>query len=447
VQQVTTGCTASKKFFMKFINAVIISSLLLCCADIFYSCEKTNVRLEDNAASNDPDITYLEDNVINMSTVKMDSFITSGKEIFMVGTQADPVFGKMSANSYAEIVLPASNNIYGTDFIFDSICLQLLPTGNYSGDTTLPFKINVHRLTEPIANDDAEDSYYQTRTFNCDALPIASVTTVIKPTSKKPFSIRLPDALGQDWMQKLKTKDYVVFSQERFRDYFKGIVFRTDSSLNKNIFYFSSDSGKALIRIYYKERGLFTTSKQIDFTFNSNKQFTNITHNYAGTYLSLFNATKKEEFSSNLTGHQTLVHSNLPSFVKFTFPEILTLKELFPFVKVIKAELEIKPLEGSYRYPYLLPPTLLLAIGTSSNTVSSYLYKDGTTDFQTGNLVYDPLNIAKTTYSFDITSYISTVLSEGRFSEKTLLLSANVGSAVSESSVKDVKLKLYVLGL
>jgi hypothetical protein len=98
----------------------------------------------------------------------------------------------------------------------------------------------------------------------------------------------------------------------------------------------------------------------------------------------------------------------------------------------------------------------LLAIGTSSNTVSSYISTDGTTDFQTGNLVYDRLNIAKTKYSFDVTSYINTLITEGRFSEKTLLLGANVGSAVSEtqrlvlndqSSIKDVKLKLYVLGL
>jgi hypothetical protein len=441
---------------MKFISAVFLSCLLCFTVAGIYSCEKTSVKLEDNAASNDPDITYLEDMPVTMSTVKLDSFVTSGLEQFMIGTHNDTVFGKMSANSYAEIVLPATNSLNGTDVLFDSICIRLMPTGNYSGDTTLPIKINVHQLTKNIENDDAEDVFYQTKTVDFSGTPIASFSGQIKPTSKKIMSIRLPDSLGQNWMNKLRTNNYTFQSQERFRNYFKGVVLQTDSVVNKNIFYFNSDSNKVLIRLYYKNRGLTNIAGHIDFTFNSSKQFVQLAYNYNNTAFSLFHPTKKQELSSSLTGGRALMSSNNASYVKFSFPGILTLKELFPFVKVIKAELEIKPLEGSYRYPYALPATLLMNTGNTSNNVTGNLYDAATEELQTGNLVLDKLNNANTKYSFDVTEFINVLIDEGRFSERTLLLGQGSAAATKETQrlilndqtvKKDVKLKLYVLGL
>ena len=74
----------------------------------------------------------------------------------------------------------------------------------------------------------------------------------------------------------------------------------------------------------------------------------------------------------------------------------------------------------------------------------------------TGDLYIDDLYGEKTQYTFDITSFITHLINEGRFSELALMLVP--ASGISDSKLerlvvndqtlsKGIQLKLYVLGL
>lgn len=155
--------------------------------------------------------------------------------------------------------------------------------------------------------------------------------------------------------------------------------------------------------------------------------------------------------------HTALLSNYLPSYIKITFPDILNVKQTYPYVKVVKALLEIRVNNSSNTDPYQLPGQLMMYVSDLNNQVSAVLTDPLNVQVpQTGNLVVNSLIENGTNYSFDITSYINTIIAEGRFSTKALLLSAvnnNYKSTTSRLAVfnkdndPDIRLKLYVLGL
>ena len=116
----------------------------------FYSCDKVNITFTGNSTAGDPNVIYLDNNKVNISTMKLDSFSTAGGQVFMIGTHFDSSFGKISADSYSEVQIPASNTVKGLNVIFDSLQLVLMPNGNFAGDTNSVYKISVYRLDENI---------------------------------------------------------------------------------------------------------------------------------------------------------------------------------------------------------------------------------------------------------------------------------------------------------
>lgn len=421
------------------------------------ACDKVDVVFQNESADADPNITYLENTQIALSTFKLDSFKTSGNSTFMVGTHNDTNFAKITASSYAEIVIPAENPLPGQNIEFDSIVMVLKPTGNYYGDTTLPFKLSVHRVIQKIDNEDTtNNTFYYPMAFPYEIDELGSTTTYVKPTRKKEVTIRLADELGIDWLKKMKEQNTIFSNQENFRAYFPGVVIRSDSMSNNALYYFNSDDSTVLIRLYYRLRTTQTTSKYLNFRFRSEKQYNNIVYNKTNTPFKIYRQYKREIYESAQMNNRAYISNNMPSYAKITFPNLVSLKEAHPYIRILKAELQIHPAPGTFQYPYSLPDSLVVAISNSDNLFSSNLQNsDGS--LQTGNLTVDKLNGAEPTYTFDITSYINTVLSEGVFSTKALFLGSSESSGDQASkrliindqiiSSSGIKLKLYVLGL
>ena len=117
--------------------------------------------------------------------------------------------------------------------------------------------------------------------------------------------------------------------------------------------------------------------------------------------------------------------------------------------------LEIKPLQGSYHYPATLPAEIVLQETNSDNYPGVYIFNSDGQTTQNGSLVYDPLNNVNTKYVFNITDFINRLIEEGQFSTKALLLGSagntleqSLQLIINDQSIqKDVKLKVYVLGL
>lgn len=428
--------------------------LVLLCSSCLYSCDKADVVFSDNSNVNDPSLVYLDDQNITLETLKLDSFVTSGHDVFMCGSHPDAFCGKINADSYAEILLPATNPVDGLNVAFDSLELIVVPQ-QYYGDTTMPFYLGVHQLTSMIENDDNNDTYYSPREFASTASPIGAIRTVIQPGKKKELKIKLADYVGQDLLNKFKNDRPEVQTQDDFREYLKGFCLKTDTSFNKTIYYFNGTSGgKALLRLHYRVLGSISTSKSMEFEYKTAKQYNHLWYNFSQSPFQTFPATRPAYRSSGIMLNKAYVQNNISAYARISFPDLFNLKELHPYVKVIRAILEVEPAKESTTFPYQLPETLAMYISNGSNRLDGILTDDGGYT-QSGNLLVDDLYGKDTRYSFDITSHINTLLTEGRLSTKVLLLgSPDYGDVKTyrllineQGSTQTIHLKLYVLGL
>lgn len=444
--------------FSKLIAGILCFTIFI---SLISSCEKANIEFGESVLADDPNITFLDNYKVDIATFKPDSFQTSSNEILSLGYHYDPVFGVVKSGSYMQINLPETNPVANQTLTvtLDSLELIIRPSGAFYGDSATALKINVYRLTQnitdPVYN---TDSYYNTSTFGYDASsPIGQQTVNLYGKSGTAVHIRLSDALGQELLTKFKDNHEDISSTERFINYFKGIYINTDSLITNSLAYFSAPSDSAIIRLNYHDNGLFPEKKFIDFTYTQEKQFNSFNFRHSNPNFTAFINKKAQLIPSSLSGNQSYLNTNLGTSIKITFPTILKLKELYPYIKVVKAELVIKPNAQSYAYPYQLPKTLSLYSTNENNYPITPFYTGATNpQIQTGNLTIDYLYGEKTNYSYDVTSYINALIDEGQFSTSAVLLYPTIGNLDSgiqrlilndQNSSSSIQLKLYVLGL
>jgi hypothetical protein len=77
------------------------------------------------------------------------------------------------------------------------------------------------------------------------------------------------------------------------------------------------------------------------------------------------------------------------------------------YLAVMKAQLVIKPIAGTYSPLYALPPAVNVALTNEANSIGTPL------PYGSGNLIIDYLYGTNTSYSYDITTYIQNALTQG----------------------------------
>ena len=437
-------------------NATRFLLFLLLIAISQSACTKTDIEFKDEDDGTDPSITYFDNYPVELSTYKTDSFITSGHSSWSIGYHRDSWFGNTEAAGYTELLLPEENPLKSQSVLFDSLVLVLKPNGPYYGDTTLPIHYVVNSLTQNIRNEDDDTRYYYPRTFSYDPVPVGTRTVAIRPNRDTLITIRLNDALGQDLFQKLRTNATEIQTQSAFTNYIKGFRIGVDTSLTNTLTYFSIPSDSMVLRLDYRINGTTFQEKQLKFKVNTNRQYNFLKTDRQNTAINIFTEYKKQLKSSALTSHKAFIHSNLGMMVKINIPDLLSLKELHPFVQVLKAELIVRPAPGTYSYPYVLPGALSLYSTDESNALISQLTDATGQSVLTGNLQIDHLYGEHTYYSYDITAFIKSVISEGQFSKSALMLTASTGTTETslqrlvindQTLARGIQLKLHVLGL
>lgn len=423
------------------------------------SCEKVNVEFGAAVSKTDPNIIYFDNYTVDVATFKYDSFRTNSNEVLAMGYHFDPVFGIVKAGSFAQISLPSTNSIGGAivPVIYDSLELIIKRSGELYGDSSRLIKVNVYRLAENINNNAIGDYYYNTSSFNYYPTPIGQQTISLYGKSGTSIHIKLSDVLGQELFARFKNNNDEISTQEKFINYFKGIYINTDSVITNSLAYFSVPTDSALIRLTYHENGTYPEKKQLDFTYTKDRQFNNISFRHLNPNFSAFINGKEQVIPSSSSGDQSFLNSNLGSAIRITFPTLLNLKELYPYIKVVKATLVVKPDSASYSFPYQLPASLNLYSTDATNALGLGLYyTDYSSGLQTGDLFIDYLYGQNTNYSYDITSFINTKITGGQFSTSALLLYPSMGNLdagiqrliVNNTNNKhSIQLKLYVLGL
>lgn len=445
--------------FLHFCKKYKALHLLILAGLILISCNKAVVNFGEEALTDDPNIIFTDTMTMNLATYQMDSFATSGDTIFIAGIHTDSLLGKYEAKAFMQLGVPAINELNGcTNCIFDSLVFTSRFSGSYMGDTTEVFTANVHRLNQQMIVDETSIGY-NTSSFTFDATPLGTaIFTTPRPSSKNLVSMKLNDQYGHELFEMLKRNSDTITDAGLFHKYFNGIVLTGAGTNQRSIYYFTpAESGSNIVmKLYYRQNGSAPVQASVDFpTTSFTFQFNAFTYDKSGTPLSVFTPEKKQILPSTATENMAFLHGNSGLFPHITIPALLSLKELSPYIKVVKAELEITPSLSNYASGsgYQLPPAIALYQSDEDKNLGGVLYDLSGTTVQTGNLVIDHLYHKDTRYTYDLTSYVNNIMDHGIFSQKSLVLlpfsNTYENRLVLNNAInnKSVKLKLYVLGL
>ena len=387
----------------------------------WFACKKVDIQFGDQLLDNAyTQIIKVDSFTADISTVLVDSFVTSGKGVSVVGAYNDPIFGNILSNTYMDLVPP----VYVDSFqntTFDSLCLLLLPDKSYYGDTSKPVQINVSRLTQPIIGyEDNLNTFYNNREFTVAPALIGSQNCIVRPLRSDSIKIRLSDVLGRELLKKMQDpNDNDVKTNDFFLQYFNGI--RLSSPSTSSLLFGCKDS--LTMRLYYKKPDLYLQSKTLDFKMaNKSHHFNNIKVDRSTTILK--NLATAKQLPSSVTGNAAYTSFLGGVMAKIRFPSVRDILKLPNFTKVIKATLVVRPLRSTYTDAYQLPPLLRLSSTTQLNQIGNDLayVVNGSATAQTGSLVIDNLYGENTNYAYDVTAYVKTLTLDGTLNNNGLLL-------------------------
>ena len=408
-----------RRSFACFIPAIL---LLFIISTGIISCQKETINFTtpfvDNGTTN---IVLVDSSTLELSTIYVDSFPTSGSGVIFAGNYADPQFGKISAESYMQVGLPPAVT-FPNGSVFDSVEVILKLNKTYYGDTTRPYTVSVHQLTQALALSQGQSAFYNISSRTYDPTPLGSTQLTVRPGVTDTISVRLSQAFGQDLFNKLNTNALEIQNIAQFLNYFPGMAF-TGSSTNNLVLGFNDS---AILRLHYLKPGVITQDAWVDFNItNGNLSFNHITADRSGTPLAALGPGNKQLFSSQ-TGNAAYSQYISGVMMKIGFPNILNLQSLPRYVRIISAQLLVKPVINSYLPYYTLPPQLMLSTTDQYNlpgatlTVTNPL--TGATSSQYGNLFIDNVYGTGTVYTYDVTSYLQSQIAITQNNKNGLLM-------------------------
>jgi hypothetical protein len=234
--------------------------------------------------------------------------------------------------------------------------------------------------------------------------------------------IKLSPSKGADFFDKLRSKATQFSSESSFLDYFRGISIQPNAA-SKAAFGFNLADSSVRVRLHYHLTIPYKTDKYLDFIITrSSYQFNRIITDRTGTMLARTTAGQKEFFAS-ASNPFAITQSGTGVYLKAKFPALRDLLKLNPVVRLMDAKLVLKPIKGSYDYGInKLPPALQLRATDASNIPGSALLDTTGQSVQYRSPVIDDLYGINTTYTFDVTSYISALLNNSGTAERSLFL-------------------------
>ncbi len=386
-----------------------------------FACKKVDIKFGDQFLDNDyTQVIKVDSFTADLNTIYVDSFVTSGLGVSLIGGYTDPYFGTASLKTYCELIPPAYVDSFAFT-TFDSLALLIIPDKSYYGDTTKSIHVDVHRLSESIIGYETNLSVlYNTQNFAVNATPIGSKDFVVRPARADTIKIRLNDALGKELLTKLQDpNDNDIKGSDFFLQYFKGL--RISSPAGGSVAFGAKDS--VTMRLYYKKPGAYLQGKEWDFKLGvKTHHFNNISVDRSAAVLKDLATTKK--ISSASAGNRAFTSYIMGAMTKIRFPSVRDIFKIKNYVKILKATLVVRPERGTYTTDIALPPLLRLSSTTTLNRLGDDLavFVNGTASAQTGNLFIDYLSGENTSYAYDVTSYIKTLTLDGTLNDNGVLL-------------------------
>jgi hypothetical protein len=393
------------------------------------------------------DMNLIDTFSVSLSTVVMDTIVTSNEKTLLVGSYNDDVFGKITSRGYFQIGIPNSDyfSIVDDNDNFDSLNLVIKYNNYYFGDTTKSQRLYVYQLAENIELNDNDEITSET-TFKYNPTPIGSIVYTPRPhNTVDTLSIRISNSIGIDLLNKLKDKSELLKYEERFQNYFHGLMLASDDASEGVIIGFDGSQENTKLILYTSRDNAST--EDLDYTFSlydETKQFNNITHDFSSTQLSKL-VEQQTKLPDTQTGGLSYVQGAIGLGIRVDFPSISEML-LRSRGTIVKAELFLAPMSGSYdKIPLASDLDAYETDGVNRNLSS--VFESAAT------LTLDKLYHEGTTYKFDITSYLNNQINSSYFDPKKGLiislpessLKTSFSRAIIDSKNRNTKLKIYYL--
>lgn len=385
---------------------------------LIFSCsEEQTFTIGDNLTEIKGDVILVDTATINSFTIKFDSLQTSGSNYALVGNYNDGILGNITASTYFKISLPSVTSL-SENAKFDSICLILKPTGYCYGDSTLPFSMEVHQLTDDLENDEVSE-WYNTSQLKYSSDILSTKTAVIKPNAGKNLTVKLVETFGKNLFDIIYNEGEEIESQDNFNKYLKGFALIPSGTTGNSVMQFSMADSIAIMRLYYHAGQEDYT---IDFNiYQTSVQYNKISANYNNSILKELK-TKEYSLPSARTAHTTYCQAGTGVMTRLEFPYLKSIFQAYSAYKILKADLVIKPVKGTYSL-IPLPTDINLYYTNTLNDFGSVLSDSD------GNTINPILSVDKmynqTSYTFDLTRFITSSMNNIKDDAPSLLLSIN----------------------
>jgi hypothetical protein len=393
------------------------------------SCYKKDVQVGSELAESHTRIITVDTVSVVLSSYIVDSFPTNGNNFALIGNYQDSYSGKTTASTFLQLGPPTlsedATTLLPKSAVYDSLVLIMKPSGYYYGDTTKPFSISVFELAEQ------PDYKYATYIFNNSNLALkssalASWSNTVRPNFRytDTIKVRMPQAMGADFYDKIRNKAPQVTGETNFLDYFKGLCIKTSNTNSGPAYGFNLKDSSIRMRLYYHLTLPQKTDKFLDFVITrSSYQFNRIVTDRTGTSLEPTTAGQREFFAS-ATNPFSITQAGTGVYLKVKFPSVRDLLKVNEVVRLMDAKLVLTPVKDSYdQYTNKLPGLLQLKTTDASNIPSAGSLPDTTgNSVQFRAPVIDFIYGTNTTYTFNITPYVSALMNTSGSAERGLFV-------------------------
>jgi hypothetical protein len=400
------------------------------------SCYKKDIQVGSDLAESHTRIITVDTVSVVLSSYVLDSFITNGNNWSIIGNYNDPYAGNTVASTFFQLGLPALSEDVATllpkSAQFDSLMLYMKPSGYYYGDTSKPFSISVYELAEQ-PDYDVRSEIYNTNTVAVKpGTPLASFSQIIKPSFRDSIKIRMPQVKGQDFWDKIRGQANQVSNETQFLDYFRGLTIKSNSP-TAAVYGFNLADSSIRMRLHYHLTIPYKADKYLDFIITrSSYQFNRIMTNRTGTSMAPTFSGQHEFFASSANPY-AVTQTGTGVYLKAKFPALRDILKINEVVRLMSAKMILKPLKGSYDYyGNKLPSPLLLKATDASNIPGGSLLDTTGQGVQLRAPVIDDLYGINTTYTFDVTSYVSALLNTSGTAERGLFILEEDPSAAKQ---------------
>lgn len=353
--------------------------------------------------------TELIDTVtIQMSTFRFDSVQTSGSGVALVGEVVIPEVGTLRSQSFFKVAMQ-SGITWNNKETYDSVCISLKHDATFLGDTLKPFSLIVNRVTQTITGNNDDGYIYNNRITKYDEEPIGTYNFLPRPGDKPKIRFRLNDDFGQEIMNFCKENYQNSDNASFFADFLKGIRLGAGDGV-ESLMSFAAQDSNMVITVYSHLPAIESevVTREISLSSSTlqynNTEVDGLQHNFSNI------SEYKELLPARQSDNMVLMHESNGYYARVDFPYINELEDANHKGYVIKAELYIYPVKGSYDVDKL-PTTIYMHEVKKINEWGSVLYSSDE-NYASGVLYTDPLFGESVYYKADITQYFNYRLTE-----------------------------------